>query len=206
MKNQLIFIPILFLFYACSPTQKKTVTNSKIIKWDTIYSPYKKGKFLKCEQQIKGFKNRLGLSLSNFYVIDQKIYNDKDSIAIVKPFYVESSDNSDCIPETIGKNLLLVYNIKNKTTGIYENLLFSDDRNVFQELKTNNNSFVINAEQGNSSKLFSSIYISKNKVDSLKIESWGFKQYSKTYYFKNYDLKKFKFKIIDSLQQKLDSL
>lgn len=203
MKN-LIYLSIL-LFCICCQNVKKITKKPEILKLDTLKAPSKKISSTKCEKETYGFKNKLGLHVSNFYVVSQKIESTKDSIAILKPFYVETTEY-DCFPKVIDENILIVFNIENKKTNIYKNLLFSDDRNVYQELKPNNNGFIINAEQGNSSKFFSSIYISKNKVDSLKIESWGYKQYSKTYKFRNYDLDKFQIKLIDSIQQKLDDI
>lgn len=67
-----------------------------------------------------------------------------------------------------------------KKNKILNNLLFSDDRNVYQQIKPTKTGFQISAEQGSSSKFYSNIFFSKNKVDSVGIESWSFVQYKKS--------------------------
>jgi hypothetical protein len=148
-----------------------------------------------CKSIQQGYKAKFGLVTSNFYKVNQFLVGDNDSITILKPYYTQV-EFSDCYPEREDNNLLVVYNAKNNKTKIYDNLLFSDDRNVLQELKTNGKGFAIHSEQGNSSKLFTNVFISKNIIDSIQIESWGINQYSKTYKFKNFSLDKFQIKLL----------
>jgi hypothetical protein len=153
-----------------------------------------------CKKNRNGFYQKFGASISSFYIVDSYIKENNDSIGILKPFYTYPEYNN-CYPESADKNLLIVYDIKKAETKVYDNILFSDDRNVVQELKPNKSGFIIYSEEGNSSKLFTNIFVAKNKIDSIQLESWGFDQFSKTYRFKSLYLDKFKVSLIDSLQE-----
>lgn len=191
-----MFLLSIFLFlFACN---QKKVCCINTMKQGVISAPDTEIKD-DCKKVPNGYFKKFGVFISNFYAIDQSININNDSIGILKPFYTYSL-YSYCYPEKTDKNLLIIYHTKKNKTDVYKNILFSDDRNVYQELKPNGNGFIIYSEQGNSSKLFSSIFISGNKVDSIKIESWGFDQYSETYKFRNLYLKQYQTRIIDSIQ------
>lgn len=153
-----------------------------------------------CKKNINGFYQKFGASISHVYVVDSQIRVNNDSIGILKPYYTYPGFN-DCYPENADENLLIIYDVKKSETKVYDNILFPDSINVFQELKPNNNGFIICSDQGNSSKLFTKIFVNKNIIDSIQLESWGFNQFSKTYKFKNLHLDKFKVSILDSLQE-----
>ena len=201
MKTLSFIFTISFLL-GCTQN-KKNVIFKETIQMDTLYAPITENQ-INCVNTSNGYKSRFGLKLSNFYVVKDKITVGSDSIGILVPYYIQSNF-SNCYPSEINENILIIYNAKDRKTKTYDNLLFSDNRNVYQELKPNNNGFIIYSEQGNSSKLFSSIFISKNKIDSIQIESWGFDQYSKTFKFEDFNLDKLQVKFIDSLQQKLSN-
>lgn len=196
-----IVILILSFFLACKKKMNDNAMLSEkrnLTQVDTLFFPKANEK---CLNNFSGYRNQFGMQISNFYIRNKIIIDsNKDSIAILKPYYLSNDEKfSNCVPEKIDKNILIIKKVDSKTE-IYYNLLFTDDRDVFQEVKVNKKGFIIYSEQGNSSKLFSSIYISNNKIDSLKIESWGFKQYELTYKFENMSLKMFNVAKIDSLQ------
>lgn len=153
-----------------------------------------------CKKNINGFYQKFGASISNFYIVDSYIRENNDSIGILKPYYTYS-EYGHCYPESLDENLLVIYDTKKTETKVYANILFSGNRNVFQELKPNKSGFIIYSDQGNSAKLFTNIFVTKNKIDSIQLESWGFNQFSKTYKFRNLYLDNFKVSIIDSLQE-----
>jgi len=199
----LLLIPVWIILFGCIKKNKGS-DYLKYSKQDTIYTPISTmASNSACKSIQQGYKAKFGVVTSNFYKVNQFLVVDNDSIAILKPYYTQV-EFSDCYPEKVDNNLLVVYNAKNNKTKIYDNLLFSDDRNVLHELRTNGKGFAIHSEQGNSSKLFTNVFIYKNNIDSIQLESWGFNQYSKTYKFKNFRLDKFQIKFIDSLQQKLN--
>ena len=200
----IILIPSGLVLFACIK-KNNGLDYLKKSKQDTIYAPKSvKASNNDCISIQQGYRAKFGVIISKFYEVNQILVLDNDSVAILKPYYTQL-EFSECYPEKNDNNLLIVHNFKSKKTKVYDNLLFPENRVVFQELKENGNSFVIQSEQGSSSKFFTNIYISKNKIDSIKIESWGFNQYSKDYKFKNLHLDKFKAKLIDSLQQKLSN-
>lgn len=192
----LILISFWLVLFGCIKKSNESDYLKKS-KNDTIYAPKSilAGNNY-CKSIQEGYELKFGVVISNFYKANEFLVVNNDSVVILKPYYTQL-EFSNCYPKKGVNNLLVVYNFKNKKTEIYDNLLFSDDRNIFQELKKNEKGFAIYSEQGNSSKLFTNIFISKNRIDSIQIESWGFNQYSKTY--------KFQVKFIDSLQQKLSN-
>lgn len=202
MKKNILFILLILICNSCNLNKKESglEAENKLLKYDTIFAAINKTNNPNCNEKTNNYFLSFELFISNFYVINQKTSTEDDSIAILKPYYTQPN-YSDCLPEKLNKNLLLVFNNKDKKTKIYDNLLFSEDRGIFQEIKSNKKGFTIYAEQGNSSKLFSYIYISKDKIDSIKLESWGFKQYAKTYKYDAFQIKNFQVKMIDSLQE-----
>ena len=194
-------ISIFLFLLGCNRNKKMFYTSTN--KQHFVFAPKTKIDD-NCKKVSSGFMNKFGISISNFYAIDQCIIIDNDSIGILKPFYTYSV-YSHCFPEKADKNLLIIFNTKNNKTEIYDKVLFSNDREVYQELKPNRNGFIVYSDQGHSSKLFTNIFVSKTKIDSIKLESWGFSQYSKTYKFKNFNLDKFEIKFIDSLQEMNDA-
>ena len=187
---------ILFFFFLSVSCSKNE--DQKFPKQYLIFPPTEEN-INRCGER-RGFFDRFGLSISNFYIVDKSLKTENDSIAILKPFYTQT-DLSYCSPKHFSHNLLLVYDIRKKQSKMYKNLLFSDDRNIYQELSKNDNGFIILGEQGSSSKLFTKIFISNHKIDSIQIESWGNYQYFKTYKFQNFFLDKFNVELIDSLQE-----
>jgi hypothetical protein len=194
------FSVFLFLIFILCNCDFKRYYSSKNIRRYKLNSPANK---LNCKSEINinDFYNKFGITISQFYVTENQIRTKNDSVGILKPFYTYS-DFTDCYPEIADDNLLVIYDFKKKLTFVYDNILFPSNRNVFQELKPNHFGFIVYSEQGNSSKLFTNIYITENKIDSIHIESWGEYQFSKTYQFKNFHLKQFKVSLLDSLQEK----
>lgn len=192
----LIYLPILLMFINCN-------RHYKIMSHKVVIVPKTKLN-QECKKNINGFYQKFGASISNFYIVDSYIKENNDSIGILKPYYTYP-EYDNCYSKKAEENLLVVYDIKKSETKVYDNILFSDNRNVVQELKPNKSGFIIYSEQGNSSKLFTNIFVTKNKIDSIQLESWGFNQYSKTYRFKNLYLDKFKLSLIDSLQETNDT-
>lgn len=175
----------------------KKVTEDSIT--DTIFAPIKHQLAENCKIENEKYFNIYGLSISRFYDVVENISTEDASILLLKPFYTKQAF-LNCFPETVDHNLLIIHDKRAKKIRIFNNLLFSDDRNVYQQIKPTITGFQISAEQGSSSKFYSNIFISKNKVDSIKIESWGFVQYKKVYKYENRSLDSFNISIIDSLQ------
>lgn len=190
---------MLYLIFSCQKSRKNysTITgfNSKI---DTIYglSPNN----LNCKKKSERFTKKFGSLISDYYVISsQERTKQGDSIAIAEPYFLNDDEISKCYSEEARKKLLIIYNSHSSKTHVYRNTHFIDEPNIFQEIKVTNSGFLISYELGNSSKNFVKTYISNSKIDSVNIESWGFKQYNKTYMPKDLSLQKYNVKILDSL-------
>ena len=200
MKIILIFSFFYLLFSCTTKCGGNTIKQDtqKAIS-DTIFAPPNTELSDSCKIITQKYFCKDSLYISKFYDVDQNISKKNASILLLKPFYTKQ-DYLPCFPEKADNNLLVIRDLNTKKVEIYNNLLFSDDRDVYQEIKPVKNGFKISAEQGSSSKFYSNIFISKNKVDSLKIESWGFFQYKKTYKFEKMSLTSFNISLIDSLQ------
>lgn len=196
----LIFLIFYFLFSCTTKSGGSTVKQDtqKPIS-DTILAPVNTQLSDSCKIISQKYSYKDGFYISKFYDVDQNISKENTSILLLKPFYTKQ-DYLLCFPEKADNNLLVIRDLNTKKVETYNNLLFSDDRDVYQEIRPTKNGFKISAEQGSSSKFYSDIFISNNKVDSLKIESWGFAQYKKTYKFKKMTLNSFNVSLIDSLQ------
>ncbi|SFC42481.1 hypothetical protein [Kaistella jeonii] len=200
MRTMLIFLIFYFLFSCTTKSGGNTIKQDtqKPIS-DTILAPLNTKLSDSCKIISQKYFYKYGFYISKFYDVDQNISKKDISILLLKPFYTKQ-DYLLCFPEKADYNLLVIRDLNTKKVEIYNNLLFSDDRDVYQEIKPTKNGFKISAEQGSSSKFYSDIFISNSKVDSLKIESWGFAQYKKTYKFKKMTLNSFNVSLIDSLQ------
>lgn len=196
----LTFLIFNFLFSCTTKSGGSTVKQDtqKTIS-DTILAPLNTKLSDSCKIISQKYIYKYDFYISKFYDVDQNISKKDTIILLLKPFY-SKQDYLLCFPEKADNNLLIIRDLNTKKVGIYNNLLFSDDRDVYQEIKPAQNGFKISAEQGSSSKFYSDIFISNSKVDSLKIESWGFAQYKKTYKFKKMTLNSFNVSLIDSLQ------
>lgn len=205
MKNVSVCLILCVLFYSCKKSNK-IQPDDVPGKGDTIFAPSGyAAKEENCKKDMIGFVKKYNLFISRFYIVEKGLsFNRKDSMAIAKPFYVNTSSYGNCFPEESYGNLLLIYNSIDDHTAIFKNALYADSPDIFQELVPNKNGFTISVEKGNSSKIFSKVKVSYQSkrlyVDSISIESWGFKQYQKRYGFNNLKFENYSVKLMDSLQ------
>ena len=200
MKIILIF-SFLYLLFSCTTKGGVNTIKQDTQKpiSDTIFAPLNIELSDSCKIITQKYFYKDSLYISKFYDIEQNISKKNARILLLKPFYTKQ-DYLLCFPEKADNNLLVIRDLNTKKVEIYSNLLFSDDRDVYQEIKPTKTGFKISAEQGSSSKFYSDIFISNNMIDSLQIESWGFVQYKKTYNFREKSLTSFNVSLIDSLQ------
>jgi hypothetical protein len=215
MKSIYYAFIICIVLFSCKENQNTLQENRKVIL-DSVNRPKKVLLNDICLKKTNGYYQRFGVEISNYYraikttPIDFNKDGEIDTIAIIKPFYILPNEYK-CFPtNTNDDNILIIsQTIKNRSILFkkYDKVIAIKDENLgIEEIKSISNGFIVNGDWGHSNKLFSSIYISYNNnnffVDSLKIESWGLKQYSKTYKHDNliYPLSKYKRGIVDSLQ------
>ena len=214
MKSTYLIITLFIFLLSCKENQN--AISSKNILVDSIKPPNKIIIKQNCINKTKGYYERFGLIISNFYQpirtssIDFNNDGENDTIAIMKPFYMQQNEYKCFSSKTDSDNILVfAKTIKNKSVFFkkYSKVISLKDENLgIEDIESKTNGFTINGDWGHSNKLFSSVYVSyKNNdfyVDSLKIESWGIHQYNRTYKYDNlaYPLSKYKREVIDSLQ------
>ncbi|MCD0473332.1 hypothetical protein LPB87_02880 [Flavobacterium sp. EDS] len=210
-----IFITILF-FISCSKITNKNISDNPK---DTIKAP--KSIFIEkknCLEQIQGYKDRYGIIFSNYYQDEPLSFdfdNNKtiDTIAVLKPSY--ENGIGDCYSENSDSDfpVLLIsktINKKSKIFKIYKNALKCNTPVYYEEIKINKSGFIISKDFTGNNGFYTKTYVSFSNndfyVDSISIESWGWKQYRKTIKFKNkaFELSKYKRTDIDSIRNVLD--
>lgn len=128
MKIQFLLL-LLIAISACKQVAKEDMARQT--KADTLFPPRLEAN---CSGRTDGYRKLLGVYISNFYIEDGKIQAiGKDSMIILKPYYLSNGFNN-CIPEKIDKNILLA-SIAGSKAKFYDCTLFSDDRNVYQEIQ-----------------------------------------------------------------------
>ncbi|WP_264554010.1 hypothetical protein [Flavobacterium sp. N2038] len=210
-----IYITIL-VFISCS---KKANKNTSDKLKDTIEAP--KNSFLekKCLAQIQGYKDRYGIIFSNYYQdisLNFDFDNNKtiDTLAVLKPFYENGID--DCYPKNSDSDfpILLIsktINKKSEIFKIYKNVLKCNTPVYYEEIKINKSGFVISKDLMGNSGFYTKTYVSFKAnefyVDSINVESWGWKQYKKTLKFADtsFPLSNYKRTDIDSIRNLLNN-
>ena len=214
MKSTYLIFALFIIFSSCKENQKALSSNKILL--DSIKCP--KDIIIKenCVHKTKGYYERFGLIISNYYNTIETNTTDYDkdgyldTIAIIKPFYKVQSEYQ-CYPSESNSDNILVIIKTVKTKNVFfkkftKVLSIKDENLGIEDIESNVNGFVISGDWGHSNKLFSSVYVSYKKndfyVDSLKIESLGIHQYNRTYKYDNlaYPLSKYKREVIDSLQ------
>jgi len=209
-----IFIVSVF-FISCNKIGNKNIKDNPK---DTIKKPKNISIEENCLEQVRGYKDRYGVIFSNYYHDEPLSFdfdNNKtiDTITILKPYY-ESSEN-DCFPNNSEFDfpILLIsksINKKSKIFKIYKNVLKSSTPVYYEEIKISKSGFIICKDLTGNSGFYTKTYISFKEndlyVDSISVESWGWKQYKKTVKFKNkaFELSKYKRTDIDSIRNVLD--
>jgi len=205
-----IFIVSLF-FISCNKIgNKNIIENPK----DTIKKPENISVEENCLKQVRGYKDRYGIIFSNYYIDEPLSFdfdNNKtiDSIAVLKP-YNESSEN-DCFANNSEFDFPILVisktiNKKSEIFKIYKNILKCNTAVYYEEIKINKNGFIICKDLTGNSGFYTKTYISFRTndfyVDSIYVESWGWKQYKKTIKFKNktFKLEKYNRTDIDSIR------
>lgn len=210
-----IFIVSLF-FISCTKIGNKNINDDN--PKDTIKKPKNISVEENCLEQVSSYKNRYGVVFSNYYQDEPFSFdfdNNKtiDTIAVLKPYY-ESSEN-DCFPNNSEFDfpILLIsktINKKSKIYKIYKNVLKSNTPVYYEEIKINKNGFIVSKDLTGNTGFYTKTYVSFKEndfyVDSISVESWGWKQYKKTVQFENktFEFSKYKRTDIDSIRTVLD--
>lgn len=216
MKFPFCIFTIILVFISCNKIGRKNVEE---IPKDTIKIPGNISVERNCLEQIQGYKDKYGITFSNYYQ-DEPLsldFDDNktiDTIAVLKPYY-ESSKN-DCFPNNSEFDfpILLIsktINKKSKIFKIYKNVLKCNTPVYYEEIKINKSGFIISKDLTGNSGFYTKTYVSFKAndfyVDSINVESWGWKQYKKTINFKNktFELSKYNRTYIDSIRKHSDN-
>ncbi|KQO32761.1 hypothetical protein ASF10_20095 [Flavobacterium sp. Leaf82] len=204
------------VFISCNKIGSK---NGEDIPKDTIKIPTTISVEKNCLEQIQGYKDRYGITFSNYYQ-DEPLsldFDDNktiDTIAVLKPYYENSKD--DCFPKNSEFDfpILLIsktINKKSKIFKIYKNVLKCNTPVYYEEIKINKSGFIIFKDLTGNSGFYTKTYVSFKAndfyVDSINVESWGWKQYKKTIKFKNktFELSKYNRTYVDSIRNNSDN-
>ncbi|WP_119792225.1 hypothetical protein [Flavobacterium anhuiense] len=215
-----LYLLLSIIFFSCNnKIEKNVILHSHDLSSDTLFSPKNNLLEKKCLDQVKGYKNKYGIIFSNYYR-DQPIpfdFDDNktiDTIVVLKPYYESSNDN--CFPNNSEFDfpILLISKTthgKSKVFKTYKNALKCNTPTYYEEIITTKNSFVISKDITGNNSFYTKTYISFKSnefyVDSINVESWGWKQYKKTlkYTDTSFPLSNFKRTDIDSIRTLLDS-
>jgi hypothetical protein len=216
MKFPFCIFTIILVFISCNKIGRKNVED---IPKDTIKIPGNISVEKNCLGQIQGYKDKYGITFSNYYQ-DEALsldFDDNktiDTIAVLKPYYESSKD--DCFPNNSEFDfpILLIsktINKKSKIFKIYKNVLKCNTPAYYEEIKINKSGFIIFKDLTGNSGFYTKTYVSFKTndfyVDSINVESWGWKQYKKTINFKNktFELSKYNRTYIDSIRKHSDN-
>ncbi|MBS7254679.1 hypothetical protein [Flavobacterium branchiicola] len=215
MKFPFYIFTIILVFISCNKIGSKNIED---IPKDTIKTPKNIAVKKNCLEQIQGYKDRYGITFSNYYQ-DEPLsldFDDSktiDTIAVLKPYYESSKD--ECFPDNSEFDfpILLIsktINKKSKIFKIYKNILKCNTPVYYEEIKINKSGFIIFKDLTGNSGYYTKTYVSFKQndfyVDSLSVESWGWKQYTKTFKYtdKSFSFSKYKRTDIDSIRNLLD--
>ncbi len=223
MKKTYLYVSLIFLVYSCDNTK---TFNNKIVLNDTIYQrPNLELANFNCYKIAKGYFNRFGLAISNFYEIDQVLVTDLnndsflDTIAILNPLSLIGTPEKGgiCYSDSIIDNRLLIVsmNINNhndQPIQIFDNFLSNCNPYLgIQILKANKNNLLIEGSEGSSIMFYYNIYISnfKNKLFIDSIELFNTKSINKInisqpFEFHKFGIEKYDRSMIDSLRNLYD--
>lgn len=213
------FLQFVILFISCNKKiEKNEISNKKVASPDTIFKPKNSTVEKHCLDQVKGYKSKYGIVLSNYYRDEPLSFdfdNNRtiDTIVVLKPYY-ERSEN-DCFPNNSEFDfpILLIsktINKKSKFFKIYKNILKCNTPIYYEEIKINKSGFIIYKDLTGNNGFYTKTYVSFKAndfyVDSISVESWGWKQYEKTIKFKNktFELSRYKRTDIDSIREHYD--
>lgn len=216
MKFPFCIITIILVFISCNKIGSK---NFEDILNDTIKIPTTISVEKNCLEQIQGYRDRYGITFSNYYQ-DEPLsldFDDNktiDTIAVLKPYYENNKD--DCFPNNSEFDfpILLIsktINKKSKIFKIYKNVLKCNTPVYYEEIKINKSGFIIFKDLTGNSGFYTKTYVSFKAndfyVDSINVESWGWKQYKKTINFKNktFELSKYNRTYVDSIRNNSDN-
>ncbi|MCP2029658.1 hypothetical protein L1276_004852 [Flavobacterium sp. HSC-32F16] len=214
------FISLIFLigifFTSCDRTEKKIKENNNVLK-DTIKKPIDISLYKNCLQQIQGYKNRYGITFSNYYkdsFLSFDFDNDKliDTIIVLKPYH---EIDADCFTSNTDFDfpiLLISKNVNNisKILKTYANALQCNTPVYYEEISTNKDGFVISKDITGNNGFYTKTYVvfkfNDFYIDSINVQSWGRLQYNKTlkYNAKIFPFSKFKRTDVDSIRNILD--
>lgn len=215
MKLTLYIFTIILFFISCSKIANNNASDNPK---DTIKIPKSSSIEKNCLEQIQGYEDRYGIVFSNYYQGEPLSFDfdnnkTRDTIAVLKPYYESSED--DCFPNNSEFDfpILLIsktINKKSEIFKIYKNVLKCNTPVYYEEIKINKSGFIISKDLIGNSGFYTKTYVSFKTndfyVDSISVESWGWKQYKKTIQFKNktFELSRYKRTDIDSIRTILD--
>lgn len=222
MKNNYVFIALLFLAVLSCKKQDNIVRELKPSGLDTLKANYHL-KSKECINFSKGYYEKYGILISNYYEENSSILFDfdndgeKDVIAIFSPFTsIPMTDKfSTCFDKKNIDDRLLVFIKKNrdgsKLYKVYKNVV-SNEISVAWEgaesLKFEKDGFYLIGDKGQGCKIEYSIFFKKNNNNfQLKNIDFSFSCPNKLIEEKKYDfskrnmmLDKYRKSIIDSLK------
>ena len=212
----ILYIYRLFNFISCNKIENKNIKDNPK---DTVKKPKKISVEENCLEQVRGYKNKYGIVFSNYYR-DQPISfdfdNNKiiDTIVVLKPYYESNED--DCFPNNSEFDfpILLIsktINKKSEIFKIYKNVLKCNTPVYYEEIKINKSGFIISKDLTGNNGFYTKTFVSFKQndfyVDSVRVESWGLKQYKKTLKFADtsFPLSNYKRTDIDSIRTLLNN-
>lgn len=204
-----LLVSSLFNFSCTNLTKGNKIENEQL-----VIEPRKDYSYKECASKYKGFYNRFGLSISNYYEVVDYLGIGNDSVAILSPILLTPTA-SECRDDKmeIINNRLLVANLDVKTK-VYGNVITNKigmGTSGSEFIKNSKNGFTLYNSIGQSCKVSYSINVvifDKNLyVDEIFVENLCRKNnmQKKVIKFNNYEfpLSKFRREMIDSLSNDL---
>lgn len=213
---------IVLLISSC---EKKGFSSQIFFEKDTLYYPTEINEIYlgekQCLEYTKGYYQKFGLIISNFYSGNESIAHDYDkdgeldSLILLMPFYTGRPDMDDNCNIHFIKNhgkfndkIFLICNYKNRKLAkyfVYKNIMNEMTwENSGQYIELHKDCFSINEDIGGNNKFYSKIYVNfRNNnfnIDSIYVEGNGDYQFYESYKFKLL-LNQFNREIKDSLRE-----
>jgi hypothetical protein len=198
MGIRLVILVGLMVLIGCSRTKRHS-NNLELIDQlmvaDTLFAPFKTGTVntSKCLTMSTSFQKKFGMNISNFYEVLQTLTcdfdqdGDKDSVAILGPYFNHEGSCDDCNAELCSHNwpprrlLLVKSNSRNCQPKIY---LYSDlltnwrfHQGEVEFIEETKNGFIVIIHSGSSIFWETQIYVSMRSgtlmADSVRMHEEG---------------------------------
>lgn len=221
MRKINLLIVLLMCTFSCHNPNNGVIKKRMLL--DTIQSEYKIANNSPCLEISKGYYNKFGIVISNFYevtkILSIDLNNDKkmDSLIILTPNSLIPSAEKGGVcarKDTIDNRLLVrILNIGNKRElSVFKNVISNNSSVAWdgcEDIKITKNGFELVGRRGQGCIFQYNIYILNNMnrfyIDSIKFySSCSDKKEFKVNYEKPLLLENFKKEIIDSIKIKED--